>query len=776
MKSEFSFDTFHTKASRIFRVYAIEDFGENQRFIDTSTPFPMGPALKNNFEEVEHMVRIHNISSQVKIGQQLFREQITIAGSNFFKVFDFKVAAGNEVNRFATASDIMITRAVATKYFGASDPIGEILSLRLGDQFEDFTIRAVLENPPSNSSINFYLLINDLNYPTLYSERLLTSSWFNILPETYVLLKEGVDEKELQSKFPVLFKSLLGDDYERSKYFVGLQSLTSIHLDTSFPPAIASVSDPKYSYILGAIATLILFVACINFVTLSIGQSLKRAKEVGIRKVVGAERRQLISQFIGEAVIATMVSLFIGLVLAILNLPMFNDLSGKQLELKPDTFLLIVTLSLTCLIGLFAGSYPAFVLSGFKPISILKGNVKSGDNKQRVRKILVGIQLVLSIFLISTTLFMDQQLSFLQNKNLGFDREQLAVVPLNVSKTGRLGERILAGFEQAKQFKTALNKIPGILNVATSSHDFGNGAWTNIGYTDDKGTYRTFNSNIVDESYLPSLKVKLVAGRNFSEDLPSDEKRSIVVNEAFVKAYGWSDAIGQRIPGKDFVEHEIIGIVEDFNYSSLYTSVEPLVMAMDPSIVFSGSENVNIDNSPMPKLLIRLRSGNIAESLNKIKGVWQTLAAGEEFEFEFVDQALALQYRNDVNLGKIVSSASLIAILIGSLGLYGLASLAMQNRTKEISIRKVMGATERSLLLLLSKEYFYLITISLIISIPLTWYCITQWLASFEYRISITPGVFVFAGGISIFISLITISYQTFKTAWSQPAQTLKHE
>jgi putative ABC transport system permease protein len=776
VKDEWTFDTFHTKADRIYRVYAREDYGENEKFFNTVTPFPMGPALKDNFAEVENQVRINNIGSSVKVGENLFNEQITVAGQDFFEVFDFEIINGNR-EALHEQSGIVLTQATAKKYFGDVDPINKTISIQLGEAFEDFTVKAITANVPINSSIQFDMLISDLNYSKLYNPHVLTSAWFNITPETYVLLKEGVNPAELKSKFPSVFQTLLGEEsFKESNYAPGLQPLTEIHLDTSYPVGIAPVNDPKYSYILVAIAVLILLVACINFVTLSIGRSMKRAREVGIRKVVGAERKQLIFQFIGEAVIVTLIALLVGGVLSVLGLPVFNNFAGKQLVLAFNGFTISLIVSLVTIIGLMAGSYPAFVLSGFKPIAILKGAIQTGNNKQRVRQILVGVQLVLSIFLISSTLIMRQQLSFLQSKNLGFNKEQLAVVQLNVPHSGRLSERIMAGFDKAEQFKIELAKIQGIAAVCASAHDFGNGSWTNVGYTDDQGTYRTFDLNIVDDEYVPVMKMEMVWGRNFSDNNPSDARRSIIVNEAFAKEYGWTDPVGKRIPGKRFADHEVIGIVKDFNYASLYTSVQPLVMVQDPVIILPGVENIGIENNPVPKLMVRIKPESMSTTLDQIKNTWNNLTGGEEFAFTFVDQAMDKQYRSDQNLGKIVSIATLLAMIIGSLGLYALASLAMQNRTKEISIRKVMGATEQSLLVLLSKDYVMLIAISLLLSVPITWYLMNNWLQSFQYRVAVSWQVFAVAGGLSLVIALLTISYQAIKTAWTRPAETLKYE
>lgn len=777
VKDEWTFDTFHTKADRIYRVYVKENWGENQEFFNTVTPFPMGPTLQENFEEVEAQVRISAIGTEVKVGDTQFSETVTVIGKDFFSVFDFESVQGDGHAALQEQTGIVLTESQAKKYFGEATALNKNIGVQLGETFEEFEVKAVVKDLPTNSSIQFTMLISDLNYTKLYSQQTLTSGWFNVTPETYVLLREGTTSSSLEQKFPSVFKSIIGEEeFNQSKYTTGLQPLTSIHLDTSFPVGMAPVSNPRYAFILAAIALLILVVACINFVTLSIGRSLKRAKEVGIRKVVGAVRNQLIVQFIGEASITTVLALSIGLLTAVLYLPLFNDLSGKQLVFPFDAFLAITILALITTIGLIAGSYPAFVLSSFKPITILKGSLQTGSTRQTMRKVLVGVQLVLSIFLISSTLIMQEQLSYLQSKNLGFNKEQLAVIPLSVPRVGRLPERVQKGFELAEQFKTELSKLPGVQAVCASSHDFGNGDWTNVGFTDDKNVYRNFNMNVVDDEYLPMMRMELVAGRNFSDANASDKRRSVLVNEAFAKEYGWDNAIGKKIPGANFPDHEIIGVVKDFNYASLYTKIQPLAIVQNPVIILSGIENINFNNSPLPKLLVRLRPGDMMKTLDDVKEVWSTIAGGEEFTFSFVDQAMAAQYRSDINLGKIVNIATLLAILIGSLGLYGLASLAMQNRLKEISIRKVLGATEQSLLIMLSKEYVYLIAICLVVSVPATWYLMQQWLQSFEYKTSISVHVFLAAGGISLLIAVFTISYQAIKAAWAQPAETLKCE
>ncbi len=773
---ELTFDTFHSKADRIYRVYVKENWGENQDFFNTTTPFPMGPALKETLAEAEDFVRIVQAGTSVKFNDQVFSETLTIADRSIFSIFDFELLQGNYQDLLNEPGKIVLNEASAKKYFGEKNPIQQTISLQVGQNFESFIVSGVVKLP-SHSSIQFDFLLSDQNLLKLYPERVLTSAWFNISPETYILLREGSDVEKVTGKFPLLFRKLLGEeDFKQSNYAPGLQPLTSIHLDNTYPQGIAPVSNPRYSYILAGISMLILAVACINFITLSIGRSVKRAKEVGIRKVVGAARQQLILQFIGEAVLVTCLAMTIGLLLAMLALPSFNELAGKQLSFPFNGFMVSVIIILLAIIGIIAGSYPALVLSGLRPIAILKGKLQGGNSKQGIRKVLVGLQLVLSIFLISSALIMKKQLDYIQNKDLGFDKEQIGTIQLIAPVEGNLEERVKLGFEKAEVFKTELAKIPGVLSVASSSHDFGRGNWLSVGFTDDKRVYHNFNLNPVDDAYIPTLKMKIISGRNFSNANTSDKRRAIIVNEAFVKEYGWVDAIGKKLPGKGFADHEIIGVVKDFHYSSLYNKVEPLVMLQDPSIILQGVENINITTSPLPKLIVKLEPGNINKVIDQIKSTWVSLSNGEEFTFNFVDSALQAQYRSDQNLSKIVQVATLLSILIGSLGLYGLASLAMQSRVKEISIRKVLGATEQSLLFLLTKEYIILLTICLGLSIPITLYSMQEWLSSFEYKTEMGVGVFLLAGSITITIALSTISFQTLRTARTQPAETLKQD
>ncbi|MEO1049243.1 MAG: ABC transporter permease [Bacteroidota bacterium] len=775
VKEEWSFDKFHGKADQIHRVWVFEDYGENEQFFNTVTPYPTGQTLKNNFQEVSTFVQFNHTQQVVEVADQSFSETVTLVSPSFFHVFDFDVLRGRISKVFEGQNNVVITESIKTKYFGKRDAVGEIISMNIGDGMRDFEIKAIMADPPTNSSLQFSILISTLNNKVITNERVL-NSWFNVSPETYVLLEEGVDRKAVEAKFPEMVKQIMGEQYVEDQYNIGLQPLTEIHLDTSFPVGYAQVSDPQYAFILSAVAVLILIVASINFVTLAISRSLGRAKEVGVRKVVGARKKQLVEQFLSETIVITLIALMIGVIMSFIGLPVFNQFANRSLVLQPDAFIILTSLLIVVLIGIVSGSYPAIILSGFKPVKVLKGQNKQGGKKQPLRKVLVGVQFVLSIFLISSTLVMEEQLKFLQNKHLGFDKEQLIMLQLNVPNEGGMTERIQNGMEKADQFKNELASFGAVKSVTASTHSIGTSGWTNVGYTDQQDIYRTFNLNIVAPSYVDVMGMKLEQGRNFDINSTSDLNKAILVNQSLVKTYGWDDPIGQRLPGDRFGEHVIIGVVADFNYASLHGLVEPLAITINPRPILQGIENIGVVENPIPKVFARAQADQIPQALAAVESVWKKLMPGEEFEYSFIDQRLNTQYQQEQNLGKVITIASMLAILIGSMGLFGLASLTLQNRAKEVSIRKVLGATEKAILVLLSREYVIMVVIALALAIPITWYFMSQWLSSFAYRINIGWGAFALAGVLALFIALATVAYQVIKTALTKPVERLKYE
>lgn len=776
VKDEWTFDDFHSKADRIYRAWVFEDYGENEQFFNTVTPYPLGPALVENFSEVAGYVRINQTNQVVEVGVDQFNEQVTVVTPSFFDVFDFEALYGKPKQVLNDKDAVVITRSVAQKYFGMDQAVGETLTMYPGNGERIFTVKAVVDDVPGNSSVQFELLISELNNHIFVGEREL-GSWYHVMPETYVVLREDQQAEDVIAKTPLMMQQVLGEDYVEGEYTIGLQPLLDIHLNNDMPAGIAPVSDPQYAYILGGIALLILFLGCVNFVTLSISRSVNRSKEVGVRKVVGAQRSQLILQFLCEAVIMAMIATLLGLLLAMSNLSLFNELSGKQLVFEFNTSLWLTLAVLMVVIGIISGSYPALLLSAFRPVAILKGKLTGTGGRPALRQALVGIQFVLTIFLISTTLLMKDQLNFLQNKNLGFDKNQLAVVQMNIPSGEGLMKRLRAGFEKGTLLCNELNGKPGVMTTGIANHTFGSGGWTNVGFTDNSGNYRTFDMLVVDEDFMSTANIRITEGRGFTDDHTSDARRSMVVNRAFAEAFNMTEAIvGQKLPGDKFGDHEIIGMAEDFNYNSLHGAVDPLVMVINPMIVMEGIENIGIGSNPLPKVFARLQAGQVKEGLASLENAWKKVTGGEEFEYTFVDQTLAAQYDQEQNLSRIVTIAAALAIIIGCMGLFALASLNMENRTREVSIRKVLGASQQRILVLLSREYVYLILIAMFVSIPLTVYVTSGWLETFAYRISVGPGVFAVTGGLTVMIALCTISWHAIRTTMKQPAETLKYE
>ena len=605
-------------------------------------------------------------------------------------------------------------------------------------------------------------------------------SWFNIYGSTYLTLSEGVDPSTLDEKFAAMMESTLGPDvYEETQYTINLQPLTDIHLNTELAGGLASVSDPVYSYILSVIAFLILLIACVNFMTLSISRSTSRAKEVGIRKTIGAIRQHLMYQFWGEALLMTVIAFVFGLTFAEFLLPLFNELSGTELNLSYSLGM-IGSLTVTAIIvSLFAGIYPALVLSGFRPIEVLKGRIRMSSGKGRFQQFMVVLQFALSISLIIGTITIQQQLNYVQNKNLGFQKDQVLVFDTGITNTPQNDPDDV--FENAARIKQLLeNQLgasPEISSITVSSFTpVQTGGWFQLGFTDNEQQVRNFHGNVVDADFIPSLGIQVLEGRNFSEENTSDQRRAIIVNQAMVDYFGWENPLGESLPGPEFVDHEVIGVVENFHYESLHTSVDPLAMSMSFETLFSGIQNLGISNSFDPRISVNLTTSDIQQTVGNIREVFATVAPGTPFNYTFVDQALDAQYRQEQRLSRIVATGSIIAIIIACLGLFGLASLMVIRKTKEIGVRKVLGASSGNIVLLVNKEFTKLVAIAFVIAAPVAWYGMKTWLQDFAYRIELGIGIFLLAGMVTLAVAWLTVSYQSIKATLINPTESLRSE
>jgi putative ABC transport system permease protein len=764
VRSEWSYDKFHSKADRIYRTWQHEKV-EGQDFINTVTPLPMGPVMNATYPEVENMCRVIALNPVIKLDQNSFTEDVRMVDSTFFELFDFKLLEGNHENPFPTANSMIITEELAKKYFGKKDAIGKNIEMQLGDEKMLFTVAGIAEKAPEESSIKYKMLIPFSNSRFLFRPAMFTS-WTNVFGETYVLLGKKVKVSELEAKFTPMLKQALGEDYKEGAFMVHLQPMADIHLDTSLPAGNEPISNPKYAYILACIGILLLLVACVNFISLSIGRSTTRALEVGVRKVMGAGRTQLIRQFWGEAFLITFISVVIGFGFAALLVSPFNDLISRNISFQFDAVFWIFCFSIIVLIAVISGIYPAIILSGFKPVEVLKGKLKLKGNTGWLRQGLVVGQFVISIAMIVCTLMIGRQMNYLKNKDLGYNKEQVVVVKTNMSRK--------EGWPLAQLYRTELLKHPEVADAAVSVFSLAEPQWLNIGYKDEKLGYKNFQYNAVDPFFVKTMHLQMAQGRSFDAGNTADNTSSAIVNETFVKDFGLSDPVGKKLPGR--FQQQIIGVVKDFNIQSLHTKVQPLVLSISPDSILRKADDLGYTFPPQPRISVRLKAGSLAANVDILKKAWQAIAPNQDFEYKFLDETIAAQYQAEQRTSSIVKIASGLSVFIACMGLFGLATLTVSRRKKEIGIRKVLGANVGSIVQLLCRDFAKLIIIAAIIAFPLAWWFMHDWLKDFAYRVNISWWVFVAAAIIALLIAILTVSFQAIKAAIVNPVKSLRAE
>jgi len=764
VRSEWTYDAFHSKADRIHRVW-LNEVEEGKVFTNTVTPIPLGPAIKNNIPDIETYCRVNNGSGLAHYGNNRFNETVTMVDSNFFSVFDFKLAKGNINTALASINSVVLTEPVARKYFGSEDPIGKSLEIQLGENTVLYTVSAIAKEAPLESSIQYDILIPFSNARYLYAERNITGGWHQVYGETYVLLKEGATVASAEAKFPAMVKQLLGNDYKAGAYNLALQNIRDIHLNNKLPAGNEPVSNPVYAYVLAMIGMLILLIACVNFVTLSIGRSTTRAMEVGVRKVLGAERHQLIKQFWSEAVMISIFAFIAGILLAILLLKPFNSLANRELHFHFDLFTILFSIGMLGAIAVIAGFYPAIVLSGSAAVKVLKGGMQA-SGIGFFRKGLIVAQFTVSIIMIISTILIGDQLHYLKTKDLGYRKDHLVVIPTN--KPGPEGRPL------ARLFMDEIAKQPQVVSSSVSMFSLLQPGWAALGYYDDKKIYRDFQMNAVDADFVGTLGLQIIKGRNFDKQNTSDTLNSMIVNEAMVKEYGWKDPIGQKLPGR--YQTQVVGVVKDFNFESLHEKVKPLMLVLKPDSALRKSNDVSFPASGRPRITVRLSEGDLQAQIQLLHTAWKKTAGNQDFEYYFVDERLAARYTEETRLGSIVTAASAISIFIACMGLFGLATLVVAKRTKEIGIRKVLGASVGSIIQLLSKDFLVMVLIASLISFPIAWWAFRHWLEDFAYRVDIRWQVFGLAAVMSLVIALVTVSFQSIRAAISNPVKSLRTE
>lgn len=752
IRHELSFDKFHSKLDRIYRTGLEYSFG-GQTAATTVSPTLVLPTLQKEFGEIETGVRLLPAGEAiVRKGETVFEEsKFYYADSTFFDVFDFKLISGNPKTALKGKYSLVLTKSMAEKYFGSADPIGQ--SLNVNNRIE-FVVTGVAEDAPSNSLIRFNFIGS---FPTLEAEL----QWWSANYQTYVVLTPQADVKAVEEKFnKIVMKALSGEmggpgDYVKYNF----NPMKDIYLRSDLEESEITGSI-DYVYIFSAIAILILVIACINYVNLATAKAADRAKEVGVRKVVGALRRQLVTQFIGESVIITIVAFLLALFLSSAGLPLFNNLTGKtftQADVFDPGFLLIALIVLAT-IALLSGLYPALVITGFRPVNILKGNFRTSGRGVWLRKSLVVFQFTVSIVLVIGTIVIMKQVGYIQNKKLGYEKDNVIMMTLD-RKTKPVFDQI----------KTELLRKGHIAEVGRSSESpvrIQGGYSVQIPGGNQRGMIIT--AMAIDQGFIPTTGINMVAGRNLNESdmeiYQRDTTNAFILNATAVAELGldMDKAIGTRLE-MNGRKGPIVGVMNDFHFASMHEKIKPLMFFIEPG---------QYDN-----YFVKVAAGNTQAALQDLKEVSQTLAAHRPFDYEFLDENFAALYNNEMKMGSVCSAFATLAIIIACLGLLGLVAFAAAQRTKEIGIRKVMGASAPGIIMLITKDFATLVIASIVLGIPLSYYLMEQfWLTNFEYRTTIGVWPFVLAGFGCLFVAFATAGYQAIKASMVNPAHTLRNE
>jgi putative ABC transport system permease protein len=754
IRFETSYDSFHSKADRIYRIVC--DIKTPTEVIHAGGPsWAVPPNIKNEFPEIESAVRLSNASLLVRKGDIKFQEEHSMwADSGVFRMFDFTLLKGDPQKALSEPFSIVFTETAAKKYFGKANPIGQ--TLLLTGEGINATVTGVIKDMPENSHIKAEMLVSMSTLTKKFNPRL-DEQWGNYGASAYVLLKPGTNAAALQKKFPAFLEKRNGSEMKKSQMFATLflEPLPDVYLRSDRGNLSESGSVTNV-YIFSVVAIFILIIACINFVNLTTARSTERAKEVGIRKVVGALKTQLARQFIGESLLLCLVAFILTIGLSALLLPLFNQLAGKtvieSIFSKPTYIGMLFIAALV--IGMLAGSYPALVLSSFRPVVVLKGRFAAGVKGILLRKGLVVAQFTISIALIIGTIIVYRQMQYMRNRDLGFSKDQMLVIDTN----GDPGRTAL---------KQEMSTIPGIKSVAMAGSVPGGGnpgAYSEI--ENIKGELQIANLDLyfVDFDYIPQLKIKMVAGRAFSRAFQSDTTHAMILNEAAVKMFGYSSpkqAVGKRFKqwGR---EGTIVGVMQDFHFRALQEPIKPLSVRIEP------------DGCDL--IIAHVSAANLPATVKAAENKWKTTIPNRPFSYYFLDEFFDRQYRGEERFGKLFLNFAILAIFISCLGLLGLASYSTMQRTKEIGVRKVMGASVSNIVNLLSKDFLKLVIISFFIAVPVAWYFMHEWLKDFAYPTDISWWIFVASGILALFIALFTISFQAIRAAMANPTKSLRTE
>ena len=771
---ELSFETFHQDLDRIYRVKTHERIdGEMKETY--SSPVVLESAFREEFPQIEAITGVTNADVQAILPDQSTQNQrIRLVHPDFLKMLNFPLIKGDISSQLVDKYSVVITEKAAKLYFGSADPIGQSLQLKMGEDFVDYRVSGLLKNPPANNSIPFEILMPIENMD-FFADKESLASWYNVWGFNLVKLNNPEQVASIHQSMEAFMKKSLGEDYEEGGLYFTLTPLADMHFAEGAGNGAVQTTQKSLLWILSGIAFLVLLIACINFTTMAIGRATSRAKEVGVRKTMGASFGQLIIQFMMEAFLTTLTASVIGVVLAELFLPTFNDLFQKELDIVYGPTQFGILAGLIVFISGLAGAYPAFFLSGLRPIKVLKGNLSLHFGKQGLRKGLVAFQFFISFLLIATTLIMVNQMNAIQEYDLGFDQEQILIVDMPDYPSQNFVTSLKESFRTAESFRQTLVSRTEIASTALTVATYGDDAFWQVGFPLEDGTMFSFKVNFVSGDYMETLGMELLEGRTINPAVGADSS-ALIINEAFAKAFNWEDPTGEMLPRTDFEPHQIIGVVKDFHHASLYQPIEPVMIAKSPMAVFSGITNLMINSSTNPKLLVRAAGGDINQVRSVIEAEWEKQFKGLPLEISFLDETVEAQYQSDRRLGKMVFIAASLAILIAAMGLFAMVALSIAGRTKEIGIRKVLGASSWSISWLFGKEFIVTTLVGVIVALPLSIYLMQGWLD--QFAVKGWPSWISFAllviGGITFTLALVYA--QSLKASLSNPVNTLKDE
>ena len=774
---ELSYDSNHKNANRVYQL-GTTFVKEGKEDRTANTPAPMARTMQMVFPEIEKSTRLLRTFSEDKTLLQYtdktgavrsFNEAHGyLADSTFFQVLTYDFIEGNPETALMAPNSLVLSEEVAKKIFGKESPLNKTVRVSSNTHGDfDFNVTGVFADPkvPTHIDARFFMSINGGG--VAQSANQATSLATNNMYYTYFLLKKGADAKQLEAKFPAFMDQYAGKDLKAMGFYKKqfLTPVRDVHLYANTTSNVTPGGSVTYLYIIASIAIFTLLIACINFMNLSTARSSKRSAEVGVRKVLGAERNSLVRQFIGESVLMSLIAFVFALVFAIVLLPFFSKLAHKEIvfSFEQHGFLLAGFFALAILTGLIAGSYPAFYLSAFKPVKVLKGRISNSLAAVSLRKALVVFQFVISVGLIVASVTINNQMKYMQSKDLGFEKDQQIIIPLRSGPS----KAIYA------ELKDELKKNPQILNVGASLYYPGIINPSDIPLYKEGGNMnmakRVF-TNAVDESFLQTLDIEPVSGRLFSKDFPADTNFRVILNQQAIKEIGFkdeNDAIGKEVlftwEGETY-RLPIVGVVKDFHFKDLHSPIEPYGFQLN-----NVSNNYNY-------MIAHAKTNDLKGLLSSMENVWRRLNPNEPFEYNFLDEDFQKNYEADARLSAIVRNFTIIAILISCLGLFGLATFSAEQRTKEIGIRKVLGASTGNVVGLLSKEFLKLVFIAIIIASPITWLVMNKWLQDFAYRTNISWTVFVITALLAGGIALFTISFQSIKAALANPVKSLRTE